>query len=155
LWSDLDAHWLANDESIRSNLHAEYYSLRRTKMAKSKSVIPVLAIAAGALWFLSKPKVIGGMPAPQPVTPKPSDTPATPPPIPSTPIPPKLRGDVDGNGYVTMMDYMHVNRMSKGMNNTDGQPYTAAQFSAADLDGDGQVTEADLAILVRIMQKLE
>jgi hypothetical protein len=54
------------------------------------------------------------------------------------------RGDVNGDGYVTVSDYILADRIVKGETNPDtGMPYPNEWIIRADVNGDGFVTAAD------------
>ncbi len=61
------------------------------------------------------------------------------------PSPELVRGDVDGNGEVEVLDYIIVKRHVM-------QTYvlTGDQFTAADLDNNGSISSADYIIVKRI-----
>lgn len=60
------------------------------------------------------------------------------------------RGDVSGDGKITLLDLAHIKRQLLGIS-----PLEGAQFTAADINGDGKITLLDYAMVKRHLLGIE
>ena len=92
----------------------------------------------------------------QPTTPQPTTVkPTTPQPttVQPTTAPERLRGDVDGDGEVTVMDSTYLQKSIVGISGVPA--LETLDLKICDLDGDGTISVKDATIIQKIVVNLE